>query len=291
MDHFNATVQNGLLVHTRRGLQVSKQKFNGLSFVNSYPQTFDTGSSRKAKSSEPTLQREFKFVSRGQEQKPEGSRRQRKDADDSKAALHPGPAQGRKSKKKVAKDQMSTTSSASDCSSRHSSQTSSPVLSEGLRTPTFLNTQPLDFSPPSPLGIGSAMLPGQPQPSTPDLPTYMSAENRKLFHHYFAYVPRNIYPYVDILTYNPIKSSDCYYMVIKDLAALHCILMTGSITEMLLNHGSGSKGFEYHISKICAILNRKLGQNKGIDPVTVECILALALMGVSLTLTLPESPT
>ncbi len=30
-------------------------------------------------------------------------------------------------------------------------------------------------------------------------------------------------PYEDILTHNPIKGSDYYYMVIKDLAALHCV--------------------------------------------------------------------
>ncbi|KAH8895017.1 hypothetical protein GQ53DRAFT_839388 [Thozetella sp. PMI_491] len=279
MDHFNATVQNGHLVHTRRGLQVSKQKFNGLSFVNSYPQAFTPGTSsaKKSGTSEPTPQREFRFVSKGQEPKPESTRRQRREPEDGETSLQPGLSLGRKGKRRVAKDQMSTASSTSDSSSRRSSQTSSPVMSEGLRTPTFLSTQPFDLSP-SP---GASPLPsGQQQHlSAQDLPTYMSAENRKLFHHYFAYVPRNIYPYEDILTYNPIKSSDFYYMVIKDLAALHCVLMTGSISEMVLNESLDSKGFSYHISKICAILNRKLGQNKGVDPVTVECILALALMG------------
>ncbi|KAL2123372.1 hypothetical protein VTJ04DRAFT_3827 [Mycothermus thermophilus] len=45
MDHFNATVKDGKLIKTRRGLQVSRQRFNGLSFVNAYPRDDDSSAS------------------------------------------------------------------------------------------------------------------------------------------------------------------------------------------------------------------------------------------------------
>ena len=281
MDHFNATVHNGNLVHTRRGLQVSKQKFNGLSFVNSSPQTFDTPAPSRRKSPEAGQQREFKFVSKNQEPKGDGSsKKQRKGNSDSLLqSSSQGIPKAKLGRRRVSKDQMSTTSSVSSPSSRKSSESLSPTQSEGYSTPNFTSAQPLDLFTPPVVNTAAASLPSS-WPS-PDLPTYMSAEQRKQFQHYFAYVPRRIYPYEDILTHNPVGSNDHYYMLMTDPAALHCVLMTGAIAEMIINQGNTIKGFAYHISKICAILNRKLGQNKGIDPVAVECILALALMGVS----------
>lgn len=102
-----------------------------------------------------------------------------------------------------------------------------------------------------------------------------------MFHHYYAQMPYVCYPYEDLLTYNPARGDDFYTMVVGDVAALHCVLMCGAIAEGVLNSQTDSKGFAYHISKICSILNIKLDQNQAADAVTLHCIAMLADMGVS----------
>lgn len=66
--------------------------------------------------------------------------------------------------------------------------------------------------------------------------------------------------------------------------------MCGAIAEAVLNrqHHLASesetepRGFAYHISKICAILNKKLdgSEGGGVDAITLHCIAMLAWMGV-----------
>jgi hypothetical protein len=279
MDHFNATVQNGHLVHTRRGMQVSKQKFKGLSFVNSSPQTFTSGESRQA-STGPRTHREFRFVQK--EQEPRGNagvRGPRKAGGESERTFKPSVLQAKKQQRRTSGDQHSTAGSMSSVSSRRSSSTAS----DELQLPSFLNSQPFDlFTAGATCSTAGGAMANMPTWSTHDLPTYMSAENRLVFHRCFSFVPRKLYPFEDILTYNPAKSTDFYYAVIKDLAALHCVLMCGSLTEALIKRNWDTKAFTYHISKICAILNRKLDQSKSIEPITLESILTLALVGVSL---------
>jgi hypothetical protein len=124
-------------------------------------------------------------------------------------------------------------------------------------------------------------IPSWPAQPAQDLANYMSDDNRQLFNHYFARIPGQVYPYEDILSYNPAKGSDFYHRVTQDLAAMHCVLMYGSISEAVLNSEPDSKGFVYHIARICAILNKKLDQNKAVDPSTIQCIADLASMGVS----------
>lgn len=110
---------------------------------------------------------------------------------------------------------------------------------------------------------------------------------------HFDLLARSLYPYEDILAYNPAREGDFHSVVIGDVAALHCVLMCGSIAEAVINSEADPKGFAYHISKICAILNQKLNQNHAADAVTLHCIAMLAWMGVSLaslplTLCLPR---
>ena len=113
----------------------------------------------------------------------------------------------------------------------------------------------------------------------------MSEENWSLFHRYFATLPSKIYPYEDILAYNPAMASEFYEMHVKDEAAVQIVMMCGSISTAIVDGEMKPKGLAYYISIICSILNRKLNQNKAVDHVTLLCITALAASAVSCFIT------
>ncbi|KAK0718347.1 hypothetical protein B0T26DRAFT_327166 [Lasiosphaeria miniovina] len=278
MDHFNATIKDGKLVNTRRGLQVSRQKFNGLSFVNSCPQddTPDSPSSAAPDPSRPP-QRLVKFVDRGSEPRQGSSKAPKQDVERVEFTFASDVIQQKKPRRKATpRDQLLTTTSSpsSQRSSRASSHASSP--GDGtLHQPTVLKSR--DISPAEHTAGGALSSPSAWQ--TNDAPAYLTEENWKLFNRYFAHIPPKLYPYEDILTYNPARGADFYNMMVNDSAALHCVLMSGTIAEAVVNMETDPKGFAYHISKICAILNQKLNQKQAVDPVTLHCIATLASMG------------
>lgn len=92
-----------------------------------------------------------------------------------------------------------------------------------------------------------------------------------------------MYPYENILTHNPARTSELFYCAVNNTMALHCTLMTGSIVEAILGHSvdTDPKGYEYYIPKICSILTRKLDHTKEPDYITLSCIACLAMNGVS----------
>ncbi|KAK0710928.1 hypothetical protein B0H67DRAFT_462052, partial [Lasiosphaeris hirsuta] len=275
MDHFNATVKDGKLVNTRRGLQVSRQKFNGLSFVNSCPQSSEpeAGPSATPDPSRPPHQRQLKFVGKDNEARQGTARAQRQDAERPETVFITEGGQGKKPRRRVTqKDQHSSAPSAS--LSRRSSRASSYASSPGEGS--FQTSLPIKNQDPFQIDNPATYSPTWP---ANEPPAQLSDDDWKLFHRYFMHIPRRIYPYEDILTYNPARGDDFYYMTVKDIAALHCVLMCGTITEAVINSETNPKGFAYHISKICAILNRKLDQKQNVDAVTLHCIATLASMG------------
>lgn len=275
MDHLNITIaQNGKLISTRRGLQVSKQKFNGTSFVNSYPQTKISASDTDPDLSQP-FQRRFKFVTKQKQPKKLSMRNKAKDGgnegpEDKTGNTQPKSPTRRKDTKHFGR---SGSSSASSTSQR-------PSLEQSALQPSFV-VEAYDFDDIANIG---RPIPSLPTWTTHALPSYMTEENRKMFHNYFSIIPRKMYPFEDVLAYNPSRSYDFYYLVINDLAALHCVLMCGSMLESVAKGDVSSKDLSYHISKVCSIINRQL-DNKPmkVSSVTLECITTLALMGVSYT--------
>lgn len=269
MDHFNVTVaQNGKLISTRRGLQVSKQKFNGTSFVNSYPQASNCSSSADPDSSQ-LLQRKFKFVTKQKEPKKPSVRNKAKDVDNKDSEEETRNDQAKKPARR-----RNTTRSDDNISVTSASQRPSPEQ-DGLQ-PSFSVTAQ-DFYDIADIGKPTPWIPIW---ATHDLPSYMTEENRKMFHNYFSVVPRKMYPFEDVLDYNPSRSYDFYYLVINDLAALHCVLMCGTMFESIAKGEMSSKDLSYHISKVCSIINRQLDNSpKRVGSITLECITTLALMG------------
>lgn len=117
----------------------------------------------------------------------------------------------------------------------------------------------------------------------PSRPSGVSEEDWQLFQRSFAYIPQRMYPYETILTHNPARTREFYYCVVNNAMALHCSLMTGSITEAIFRRSADAnpKGYAYYIPKICSILTRRLDYTKEPDYATLFCIACLAINGVS----------
>lgn len=274
-------------------MQVTKQKHNGLSFVNSSIQTVEAGQNSNVDFSRP-LQRRFKFINKQMEPpKPPTKARSRvktagpeepRDQDDKKT---PG------KRKEARRHSVATTSGLptsftvrSGSASSSSTFRSCSSASSAPGRDRYPDGWPFPGAKDSLYEVGPGnVLPSMPTWSTHILPQYLSKENRKLFHTYFVLIPRKMYPFEEILTYNPTRSRDFYYMVIKDMAALHCVLMCGSLFESVAKGAKDSKELAWHISKVCSIVNQKLDSSGKIEPITLECITTLALIGVSLLLT------
>ncbi|KAM7200298.1 hypothetical protein V8F33_004016 [Rhypophila sp. PSN 637] len=279
MDHFNSTIRDGELVSTRRGLQVSRQKFNGISFVNAYPQSSGlmSGSGSGPTTSPdqpPPSQRQFKFVEAESSSGANTPRSQRQDSNSpTVSGLSAETCHTKKTRKRLSpRDQPSTTSPAP--SSRRSSHASSNTSSvgEGLKrshTPRSQDaTSAIERVESQP--AGASWWPSH------EPPVKMSKDTWGLFHRYFATLPSKIYPFEDILAYNPATGSEFYEMHANDEVAVQIVLMCGSVATAIVDEEINPKGLAYYISVICAMLNRKLNQSKAVDHVTLLCIAALA---------------
>ncbi|KAH6850131.1 hypothetical protein B0I37DRAFT_413552 [Chaetomium sp. MPI-CAGE-AT-0009] len=267
MDHFNATIKDGKLVKTRRGLQVSRQRFNGLSFVNASPRDTAAGPGLSGATGTPgSSQQEIKFVEEGSESQSEGG--YRKDAAHSESSSG---AQGQRRKRRTTRRAKSPATPGAGTPSRPSPtpfEERSFQVGQSSASQDILHIDPtLDSSATGTTGDVA---------SDPESP--LSDEDRALFSRYFDCTPRSMYPDETILAYNPLRGADFYSMVTEDRAAQHCVLMCGSIA-VALDTQTEPKDLTYHISKICAILNRKLNQQHAADAVTLHCIAKLACVG------------
>ncbi|GAB1320127.1 hypothetical protein MFIFM68171_10337 [Madurella fahalii] len=272
MDHFNATVKDGKLVNTRRGLQVSKQKHNGLSFVNAYPQDAPPRPSSPAHRSPKPSQRQPGVTETDGETARGASIVQREDAGHLEFSFVPHTVQGPRRRRRGTQKEQPLASSRGNLSPRLASTSAE----DGTTQPSLVgeNANTLQRGP-SPAGSVTSLSASV----TGEADTQLSEANWKLFDRHFAHLPRNMYPYEDILSFNPVREGDFYAVVTGDIAALHCVLMCGTITEAVINSEKDPNDFAYHISKICSLLNQRLSHNYAADVVTLHCIATLAWMG------------
>ncbi len=276
MDHFNATVKDGKLVKTRRGLQVSRQKFNGLSFVNASPQDDTPGPGPSGAAGAPSsAQHEIRFVEEGSESLYEGLHR--KDPEHQEAS---DASQGTRRRRRTARRGKSPAVSLATTPSRPSPST----------TPFEERAFQLGQPAANPHTRRASSNLSSPSAGTPEPDSPLRDEEWALFERYFDYTPRSMYPSEDILTYNPVRGPDFNTMVTGDMAAMHCVLMCGSITEGIESQ-TEPIDLAYHISTICAILNRKLSKHRTAEPVTLHCIATLARVGVCVVLSLSGGMT
>ncbi|AEO68974.1 uncharacterized protein THITE_2118879 [Thermothielavioides terrestris NRRL 8126] len=269
MDHFNATVKDGKLVRTRRGLQVSKQKFNGLSFVNASPQDTSSGPGPStATETSRTPQPEIRFVEEEGRPRNEGPEGNRKDAEHPE--LSDASSQETRRRRRAARRRRSPAPSRAGTPSQPS-----PALGEGqafqFEHHSYAHQEDM-------LQIDPCL--DHPSLCAPEPQAPFGREDWTKFERFFRSTPRSLYPYEDLLTHNPARDSDFYAVVASDEAARHCVIMAGGIADAIINSDPRPDCLAYHICKICAILNKKLGQNRSADPVTLHCIATLAWMGV-----------
>lgn len=278
MDHFNATVKDGKLVNTRRGLQVSKQKHNGLSFVNAYPQETSRPSSPAHRGPRPPQRQPGLTETDGEAARGAPNPQQREDVGHLEFSFVTHTVQGPKRRRKGTQKEPLLASPRGNLSPRLA-----PASAEDGTTQPSLVGEDANALQRGPSPGRSVTHP--PASVAGDADAYLSEASRKLFDRHFAHLPRNMYPYEDMLAFNPARGGDFYAVVTGDIAAFHCVLMCGTITEAVINSETDPNDFAYHISKICALLNQRLSHNYAADVVTLHCIATLAWMGVSVVST------
>lgn len=110
----------------------------------------------------------------------------------------------------------------------------------------------------------------------------LSESDRRVFDRFFPMLPLRIFPLDDILRYIPARSNAFCQYVIYDPAAIHCLLMCGSMYEAASLGEEDLQGFAPNMSKVCSMVNCKLDQQSlEADPISMECAATLALMAVS----------
>ncbi|CAK7275132.1 hypothetical protein SEPCBS57363_006523 [Sporothrix epigloea] len=81
---------------------------------------------------------------------------------------------------------------------------------------------------------------------------------QRLFHQFFQLIPRKLYPFEDLLQYNPARSSEFYWMVVQDRAAVRCVLMCGAMFRAILGGTKTSDELPLEVSNVCRIVNQQL---------------------------------
>ena len=280
MDHFNATIKDGKLVNTRRGLQVSRQKFKGTSFVNSCPQNFvpSTQSSRSRGSSDLPRKGEqcvLKFVEKDKVPRQHKVRPERQVTVGTSTVAFEMTQRRKQARTATTKDHQYPSPLSSEESSGGSSRSSSlaPSTEEAPRSLSvpFPNQQAYLCHQESEMDLSLLRM-----DLGPERPSHVSPSDWKRFHHCYELVPRWVYPYEDIITYNPARGTDFYYPSCTDVTALHCALMSGSIIEAVLGQEADTRGYTWYMSKICSVLNQRLDRGDPPDAVIICCIATLA---------------
>jgi hypothetical protein len=275
MDHFNATVQNGALVSTRRGLQVMKTKHQGTRFVNSFAASDPTSNTGKEHAFNLVdlgrpLETRFKFVTKPKEKTrlPASTK--------GKAAPSPGKATEDEDSRRQTKLMVRRNTATDAARSITEPDSNAPEAGAGTLV------QRGDGTLPSPLNIWRAK-PWRTHNGYNEMPFNVSEKSRELINLYFNVVPGKMYPYDDILEYNPVRTHSFFERVHRDLVTLHCVVMAASIVESVAIKGERcTKETSYYISRVCNMVNGKLQARPGkFEKPVLECVVAMAICGVS----------
>lgn len=267
MDHFNATIQNGSLVSTRRGLQITKTKHQGTRFVNSFagPNSQPAKSKRDGFAivdlSKP-LETRFKFVT---------------------------PKEGKKSTSTIKEKSSSPPSTSQDKEDEESRRQSKKLI---VRRKTTGN--PANGS-----SAALAMAQAWAKAEQPSIGSWrpkvwkthsgfnhfgfdVKEKSRSLLHVYFAVVPNMMYPLEEILEFNPVRLNSFFERVHRDLVIMHCVVMAASYVEIIARGERFSNDASFYLSRVCNTVNRRLQNNDHlIEPSVLECVVAMAICGVS----------
>lgn len=277
MDHYNATVHNGALVSTRRGLHVSKTKHHGTRFVNTFAApTAPTTSSSSSKTSSSHKKHSFSQFQANKQSHPQQPPQERKFTFVDKPGGKPRAAPRGRPRRPVAK--ASSPSSSSDSGEEALVGTNAyPKLDRGSDSPPLFPLSQDEF-----LAVctpGSTYIPKQWKTHRfgHDLPDL----SQKLVHMYLQHTPRQLYPCEELLTYNPVRDPRFFNRINTDAVTMQSILMTAALMGSL-QLGASADDINTYIMNVCAMVNQRLVDETGEnDPAVLESIAAMAIAGVS----------
>ncbi|KAF6805853.1 hypothetical protein CSOJ01_09209 [Colletotrichum sojae] len=247
MDHFNATVLNGHLVSTRRGLQVSKSKHQGTQFINSSAASDDTSSQDEPSADARPGEQRFKFLNQPKESIKTGTRRKGQ-----------GSQEDEKRRKSPKKD----------------------------KEPVFVWEAP-KHGPSSGRSPASKFsdVPSRDYCTIPWFSSWMgnlSENEKRLVQLYLRLYPTKMYPYEQILEYNPVRSPAFLERIKSSEASLTCIIMGASYAETSLKGEWTSPDLLYYVSRVCSLVNERLSDRtmkRAFDSGILECVAAMAITG------------
>ncbi|KAF4824844.1 hypothetical protein CGCSCA5_v000971 [Colletotrichum siamense] len=242
MDHFNATVHNGNLVSTRRGLQVSKSKHQGTQFINTSAASGSSHEEPTASDPSRPLDQKYKFLSQPKEHRRSVSKRgnsSHNSSDDEKYRVR----KARASKKAQEPGFVMETSAQQGT----------------VEAANFDDTWRIPRSP------------------IPWLASWMgnlSEREKCLVQLYLKLAPTKMYPCEQILEYNPVRGSSFIERIKSSETSLNAVLMTACYAEMFLQGEWSSPELLYHVSKVCSLVNDRLSDRtkRDFDQGMLECV-------------------
>ncbi|KAI0598265.1 hypothetical protein F4775DRAFT_592528 [Biscogniauxia sp. FL1348] len=265
MDHFNATVFNGSMVATRRGFQVSKQRYQGTAFVNSSVQeTEKHTSTRKPAYSLPIRNTQLTFITNGEDEKKlvPPRRRTRRSKSPSDKPTNAGVAKAKRL------NHISTSRRQSSCSL-------SSTSSEDRQTREIIeycSPEPSTFHSPRllPAWAGYSL-----QPDVPD------AIKRRLFM-YLAFAPGEGYSDDGSSLESGMGPPKEDLSGIRHPTSLHCAITLGALFDTMTSgrHGD-SPDLESLTSQLSFIVNRRLNdksEDESERNITIHAVATLAIV-------------
>ncbi|KAI8280443.1 hypothetical protein K4K56_012257 [Colletotrichum sp. SAR 10_98] len=200
MDHFNATVHNGNLVSTRRGLQVSKSKHQGTQFINTSAASGSSHEEPTASDPSRPLDQKYKFLSQPKEPRRSVSKRgnsSHNSSDDEKYRVR----KARASKKAQEPGFIMETSA-------QQGTVEAAIFDDTWR------------------------IPRSPIPWLASWMGNLSEREKCLVQLYLKLAPTKMYPCEQILEYNPVRGSAFIERIKSSETSLNAVLMTACYAEM-----------------------------------------------------------
>ncbi|KAI8155226.1 hypothetical protein K4K49_007018 [Colletotrichum sp. SAR 10_70] len=217
MDHFNATVHNGNLVSTRRGLQVSKSKHQGTQFINTSAASGSSHEEPTASDPSRPLDQKYKFLSQPKEPRRSVSKRgnsSHNSSDDEKYRVR----KARASKKAQEPGFVMETSA-------QQGTVEAAIFDDTWR------------------------IPRSPIPWLASWMGNLSEREKCLVQLYLKLAPTKMYPCEQILEYNPVRGSAFIERIKSSETSLNAVLMTACYAEMFSQGEWSSPELLYHVSK------------------------------------------
>ncbi|KAK1856115.1 hypothetical protein CCHR01_01180 [Colletotrichum chrysophilum] len=249
MDHFNATVHNGNLVSTRRGLQVSKSKHQGTQFINTSAASDSSREEPNASDSSRSLDQKYKFLS-----------------------------QQKEPRRSVSKRGKSSHNSSDDEKYRvRKARASKKAQEPGFVMETSAQLGTVEAA----IFDDTWRIPRSPIPWLASWMGNLSEREKCLVQLYLKLAPTKMYPCEQILEYNPVRGSAFIERIKSSETSLNAVLMTACYAEMFLQGEWSSPELLYHVSKVCSLVNDRLSDRtkRDFDQGMLECVAQLAITG------------